>query len=122
MFEYYVNKIKRTLRSQGFDDVVIPINIKLKDLPEASYSILFICKHYGGFVNAIEYIKNRIEHTPEDIIDITMKALQQGEVAPGLLKYSKEFIEKVDELKVTRKFRKLREKGKIIPLDKFKKN
>jgi len=122
MLEYYTDKIKRILRKHGFDDVVIPINIKLEGLPEASYSILFICKHLGGFVNAMEYIKERIENAPENIIDITMKALQQGERAPGLLKYSREFIERVDELKITHKFKKLRKKGKTIPLNKFKKS
>ena len=118
MKNYYITKIKKVLRKYGHHDVVIDINIRLEGLMDASYSILFISKYRGRYLEVVNALKEKIEAAPRDFIDRVVSSFKSGRLAPGLTEYIDDYVREIDSLRISRRF-KIIEKRTKPTLDDF---
>ena len=118
MKDYYISKIKKVLRNNNHQDVVIDINIRLEGLMNASYSILFISKYRGRYLEVIHALKDKIEAAPKDFIKQVVSSFESGHFAPGLTEYIIDYMKEIDNLKISRRFKTIEKKTRLT-LDDF---
>ena len=118
MKDYYISKIRKVLRNSGHQDVVIDINIRLEGLMGASYSILFISKYRGRYLEVVYALKEKIEAAPRDFINRVVSSFESGRFAPGLTEYIDDYMREIDNLKISRRFKTIEKRTKLT-LDDF---